>query len=653
MTEQAQDYQFLINSFNNLTDEATKLLISEWAAKKRYLPPDVTSKPGMWDNEYVPYLIKPMDAMCSHSPTKEVVMMKGVQVACTTGPLENSIGYTIDHDPCGMMYITADQELMNTAIEVKLDKMLRDSGLMDKIKSADKRKSGSTTKRKDFAGGFLVPVGARSPGRLRSLSVKKMFLDELDGFPDKIGKEGDPVTLAKNRTKSFEDTKKILYLSTPLVMQTSKIWPLYQQGDQQKYFIPCPHCGHMQFLRLQGVRDDGKKFAFYYEVDENFNLIPESVGYICEKCLKLFKNHDKSWFLSSKNGAAWRPTAIPKKPFFESYLLPSFYAPIGMYSWESMCQDWLEWWDEKNQRVKNIEIYRSFKNTVEGLPWEEKGAAPKFERVIQHRRAIYSRNEIPNRYALAESGSRILILTCAADVHKDRIDIEIKGWCRDGRSYSIDWIALEGDTEDLTSPKSPWVKLSTIIDHKIWASDDGIKYNIYATFVDAGYRTDFVYDFCDQYRYNVYPIFGRDTLPQNKTYKNLFLEGKNKLGNPFYSINVTGYKDRMAAWLKSDWNDGELQPVGYPNYPSDYGDDFFRQYEAEEKYTKYHRVTKQRLGFYWVKKPNADNHAWDCAVYGMAALDFYAFNICVNELEKEGIVYSEFWNWLEENQKAA
>jgi len=336
----------------------------------------------------------------------------------------------------------------------------------------------------------------------------------------------------------------------------------------------------------------------------------------------------------------------------ESYWLPAFYSPVGMYSWESMVQEWLEWWDVKTQRVKDIEAYRTFRNTVEGVPWEEKGAAPKFERVVQHRRAIYSRNQIPNQKAFIETGSIILILTLAADVHKDRIDVEIKGWCRDGRSYSIDWLHLNGMTDELSTVNSPWTKLSKIIETGTWKADDGKKYGITISFIDAGYNTDFVYDFCAQYSEGVYPILGRDSLPTNKAYKNtLFLEGKNKLGNPFYSLNVTQYKDRLASWLRSDWKDGELQPVGYPSYPSDYGDDYFRQYEAEEKMTKKNAKTNQTLGFYWIKKPNAANHAWDCAVYNMAALDFYAFNICVHTLGHEGIVYDDFWNYMIELNK--
>lgn len=643
-----QDFDFITASISGLTDEENRLLVTEWAEQKRYLPSELTSKPGNWDNDYTAYLKKPMDAFSSLSPTKKIAIIKGAQIGATTGILENALGYTIEHDPCGMMYVSGDAELAKTSIELKVDRMIKGCGLEGLIKNPDpgSKKSGNTTNKKDFVGGFLLSYGAKSPNKMRSLSVRKALGDEVDSWPEALGSDGDTLKLLETRTKAFEETRKIMYLSTPLVMQTSRIWRLYQKGDQQHYYVPCKHCGHMQYLRLQGVREDGKKFAFKYEVDDDYQLITDSVEYICEACLKPWKNYDKSWFLPR---GEWRATAKPKEPGFESYSIPSFLAPVGMYSWESMCLEWLEWWDEKNQRVKDIESYRVFRNTVEGWPFEERGAAPKYEKVIQHRRATYSRNQIKNDLALNEAGSKVLILTCACDVHKDRIDLEIVGWCKGGRSYSIDWRSLEGDTEDLDSDASPWQKLSKIVENETWTADNGDLYNVSITFVDAGYRTDEVYQFCAQYSEAVYPIFGRDSLPKNKTYKTLFHESKNKYGDCFYSINHNSYKDRLAAWLRSDWKDKEEQPVGYPNYPEDYGDDFFRMYEAEEKVVEYHKKTKQRLGYYWRQTPNKPNHAWDCRVYGMAALDFFAFNICTTELELDGIVYDEFWKWLAEN----
>lgn len=648
LTEVQKDQDFIRSSIENLTDEVLTLLISEWAEKNRIMPKKLSSRPGDWNNDYVKYAVEIMDCLSQRSPIRIVALRKGAGVGATTSILENWIGYTIEHDPCAMAFITGDAELAKTASGIKIADMITNSNLEHLIKNPDpkSKKKGTTATQTDFDGGFILSYGARSPARARQMYFRNLGLDELDAWPVTSGKEGSTTKLFVNRTKGFEKTRKVLFLSTPLVLQTSLIEKEYLKGDQRHFFIPCPECGHMQYLRLQGVREDGKKFAFHYEVDENFILILESVHYKCESCLHPIKNHDKEWFI--KRGE-WRPTATPTEPNYASYWLPSFYAPIGMVSWETICLEWLEWWDEKSQRVKDIEAYKTFRNTVEGLPFEERGASISYEKARLHRRGIYLRNEIKNQIALKETGSRILVITCAADIHKDWIGVEILGWCKDGRTYSIDWRKIEGDTEDHSTVNSPWIALSKIIEDEFWISDDHLQYGIDITFIDAGYRTEDVYEFVTQYSEGVYSIFGRDSLPKDKSYKSLFHESKNKnkFGNNFYSLNVNTYKDRLSAYMRRDWNSGEIQPFGYPNYPEDYGDDYFRMYEAESKVEVKDKKTGKYRGFYWRQHEGKANHAFDARVYNMAALDFFAYNICITELNHEGIVYADFWEYME------
>lgn len=109
------------------------------------------------------------------------------------------------------------------------------------------------------------------------------------------------------------------------------------------------------------------------------------------------------------------------------------------------------------------------------------------------------------------------------------------------------------------------------------------------------------------------------------------------------------YKDRLAAALRRDWNDGELQPIGYPNFPEDYGDDFFREYEAEEKVKK--KFTNGRHGFVWKKKnENEPNHSWDCGIYHEAAVDMLCYDVNVHDLGQDRIDYTAFWEYIAENK---
>ncbi|MCK5617121.1 phage terminase large subunit family protein [Candidatus Pacearchaeota archaeon] len=640
------DYDWLISKIDSITDEKITYRVSEWAAKRRYLPKELTPHPGFWDNDYTPFWVEVMDCMSADSPISQVAVMKPVQIGATTALIENPLGYTIEHDQCGFMYVSADMGLTKQSIEVKVDRMLSTCGLLDRIRPLDERsrKTGNTSTKKDFPGGFLLAAGAQNPGKLRSMSVRKLCLDELDGMPDKLGSEGSPEKLAVNRTKAFDNTRKILYISTPLVLQTSKIYKQYKKGDQRKFFVPCIHCGEMQELRWTGTDKDGEKYGIDFKVDEAGNLIEDSVCYICRYCKETWKNHNKSWFLIK---GEWRATAIAKESNFRSYHINSLYNPPGMSSWITCVYDWLDCWDVKSDRVKDFENYKTFYNTVLGWPFEEQGEAPKFETIVRHRRPIYMRNEIPNLYAKKETGSFVLLLTAGVDIHKNNITIEICGWVRNGGSYSVDYRVIEGDTQIMQGPKSPWEKLRAIIEDEIWVSDDGKRYKIEMTLIDASYRTDEVYMFCQDYERGVYPIQGRDMPPKSAKISN-FKEYKSKTGIPAYNVTVTIYKDRLARVLRQDWEDRKQQPFGYPNYPNDYGDDYFRQYEAEVKYEKKTK-TGRRLGFFWQKLPNKDNHAWDAHIYNMAALDMIIYDACENELGIDAIHYSSFWQYAIDN----
>ena len=79
--------------------------------------------------------------------------------------------------------------------------------LREKIKSPRSRDSGNTTLMKEFPGGILILTGANSAVGLRSMPVRYLFLDEVDGYPDEASTEGDPVDLAIQRTATFNNKK--------------------------------------------------------------------------------------------------------------------------------------------------------------------------------------------------------------------------------------------------------------------------------------------------------------------------------------------------------------------------------------------------------------------------------------------------------------
>ena len=247
-----QQIDKIFSFINDIIPKDIMLSCSDWAEQNRYLDKKISSTVGGFSFDNAPYAKEICDCFSKNSPIREIACMKAAQVGFTTSVIENAIGYTVDNDPAPCMFVLPSDALCKEYKETKLDDLIDNSGLRDKIfvetENKKSRKSGDTATMLHFSNGFLKLASANKASALRSNSIRKLFLDELDAYPDKLKKEGDPVAIAKKRTNSFSKNKKIFYNSTPLLAHSSKIYPLYKDGDCRKFLVPCPICGEMQEL---------------------------------------------------------------------------------------------------------------------------------------------------------------------------------------------------------------------------------------------------------------------------------------------------------------------------------------------------------------------------------------------------------------------
>ena len=63
--------------------------------------------------------------------------------------------------------------------------------------------------------------------------MKYLFIDEEDGMPLDLNGEGSPVDLAKARTRTFGNRKKIFRISTPVYEDTSTINQAYEASSKK------------------------------------------------------------------------------------------------------------------------------------------------------------------------------------------------------------------------------------------------------------------------------------------------------------------------------------------------------------------------------------------------------------------------------------
>lgn len=497
-------------------------------------------------------------------------------------------------------------------------------------------------------GGYLVPFGARNPAKMRQYSIAIMLKDELDGWPDIVGKDGCPDVLSDGRTKGYSESRKIFRGSTPLILGTSKIHTRFLEGDQRYYNVRCKResCRHLQVLNWHPK--DGKG-GFLWDLEDG-TLDIKSVRYCCAECGQPHYEYDKKKLFSTEDGAHWVPTAKPKMPGIRSYHLPALYSPVGLQPWYICVSDFLAAFDMETKKVIDIGKYQAFYNNILGKPFEKMGAKVSFSAVSAHRRTAYSLGMVPNKYAQEVAGSKILFLTCEVDVHDSNLAVTVFGWAKNAKSFLIDYRRLEpGKGEpickEISSPV--WGRVRSLIEEEEYIADDGTKYKIKQTFVDSGYATDTVVAFCSDYISGVYPIVGRDR-PAKYQQISEFAEFKTKAGTTGFRILVDHYKDRIATVLRRDWvqDSGEQKPYHF-NAPIDTTDKQLKELTVESLRKKRDPVTGV-VTFFWYRPSGAENELWDLLVYAHASVEVLAWNICIQHFELETVDWAAFWQFAEE-----
>lgn len=642
---------WLIEQVESMPDSIERITPVKFNEENRYLPQGVSPRPGFIRYDLFPFLREIIECFDPASPVREVNLMKGVQTGYTT-LLESILLYYVAHVKTqAAMFITADKELASGRVENNIIPMINESGFEGLIRSSDIGNQRKTGKTKDFlqwdGGGFLIYNGAQNAAKMRQYSVPLMLKDELDGWKRAVGQDGNSDALTDARLSAYWGVRKILRGSTPL-LEPSMIGEAHTRGDRRVYLVLCKSCSFPQVIKQEHVdKETGLIGGFKWETEDG-SLILESVRYCCMNCGHEHFETDKERLFSEEHGAHWKPTAKPKEPGIRSYHLPAWYSPFGFRPWYKGIADYLEAYDPENKQVVSIDKYQEYYNNTLGVPFKVMGAKIRFTSVSAHRRAIYRLGEVPNRYAVQYSNSKILFLTCHVDVHKRDLAVSVIGWTKGLCSYIIDYWRFErkddnDDCSELTSPV--WGRLRELIEEKVYTSDGGDKYKIVMTLVDAGYANDTVTTFCSDYASGVYPTLGRDRPAKNQTIKE-FAEFTTQQGTIGYRILVDHYKDRLAPVLRREWyEENGTQNKYHFNAPVDISDEQLKELTVESRREKLD--DKGNTVYYWHRPSGVKNELWDLIVSGHAGVEMLAWSVCIKQFELDKINWDEFWQYAE------
>lgn len=515
--------------------------------------------------------VEPVESVpvrCISVDSESRLYLAGKQMVPThnTEIVNNIIGYHMDYDPAPLLLLMPTLDLAQSYSKKRLAPMIRDTpALRSKVKDAKSRDSDNTLLEKGFPGGYIAIVGANSPTGLSSRPIRVLLADEVDRFPASAGTEGDPLSLAEKRTKTFWNRKKIV-VSTPTDKGISRIEKEYEGSTMEEWCLPCPLCGRLQPLKWSQIR-------FEDELME------------CRFCTEQFS--EREWKAGNGQWVARNP-GLPRRGFHLN----------------ALASPWERWGTiikEFKEAKKDKEMLKVWVNTYLGEPWEDLSGDKVEEEALVKRREAYN-CQVPEG---------VLVLTAGADVQDDRIEVEVVGWGAGKESWGIAYVIFWGD------PGQPvvWKQVEAYLS-STFTYEDGEGILIACTCIDSGgHFTQETYRFTKGLEHRrVFAIkgyggYGKPLI--GKATRN------NREKAVLFPLGVDDGKNQIFSRLKT-----EFPGPGYCHFPREtekgYTEAYFKGLCSERKVTVMERgVPKVQ----WKKKGGVRNEPLDLRNYATAALE--------------------------------
>ena len=425
-----------------------------------------------------------------------------------------------------------------------------------------------------FEGMYLSLNGANSPSALASKAIKYLFLDEVDKYPGASKKEADPIRLARERTKTFTNQRKIYMTSTP-TLQTGHIWQALMGADIEKhYFVPCPHCGEYIELKFSNLRfPDGE------DLDNSERA--DMAVYICQECGCKITDQDRDRMIRY---GEWREvrrnTKASKKVAF---WINTLYSPFVRFS--EIVKEFL---DSKD----NPDLLQNFVNSWLAEPWEDTKLKTDADMVME-RQTDLPQLVVPNwaRY-----------LTGGVDIQETCLYWTIRAWGPYITSQNI----AHGQALSFQDIES--------IMNTPYLTESGEQVVVSLCLVDSGYDADSTYDFCASNSEWAMPVKGASN-PMMSHFKTSKI---NKADSRAYGMNLVlvdgdKYKDMIASRMRKE--NGKGAWMVYDGCDQEYAEQVTSEHKVNEK-------SGSRMIQRWrPKHSHIDNHYLDCEVYSLAAAD--------------------------------
>jgi phage terminase large subunit GpA-like protein len=558
--------------------------LNSWAVANVRFGPESQFQ-GPYNPDRFPFFARVLEVLGPDHPAREVVLLKSAQIGGTV-LAQIFLGGTMDLDPGPFLYVhpTIDNALrwMRQKWKPMLKKALEAGTALGRVFPLTTSRDGnnSLTYQERLDGrGFLQLSGANSEASLSMMSVPRQIQDDLSKWEN--NNAGDPEAQANSRSKAFE-WAKLFKLGTPLIEDNCRITRNFKRSSQEHYYVPCPHCGHMQTLEWENLQ-------------ANIEAQPESAPFftcVSPGCGGVIEEMHRKEMLEKGEWRAHNPAALLVIGFY----LWAAYSPAE--SWTRIRDDWLGAKGDpaREQTFLNDTVGRAFKAAGEAPPWQD----------------LRDRAEANgHRKGLIPAGG--LLLAGGADIQGDRVEWHVIAFGRDLKQWTVEYDVIEGHISEEATRK----KLDELT-KRTWPDSFGNRRPLDMLAVDGNAWTDDVFDWAKRHPASkVMVVRGAksDLAPPLAKVKERNAEGnvKRRHRGRFFNVGVSQLKMALYQNLK------KTDPLqrGYCGLPQGLEEDFFRQLCSERRAPQ--RLRTGYLEYRWVKDPNVRNEVLDTAIYATAA----------------------------------
>lgn len=568
-----------------------EMLPSVWAEKHVRIPIG-NAIPGPINFDNAPMQRGILDAI-KEPGLRRMDLMLGAQLGKTT-VMQCVTGYFIEHEPRSQIMAQPSEGDMATFLETKLKPMLEANPIIARKMAKPRGRSGVNNSRMiSYIGGWLMFSWSGSPKTARGRSAPVTQADEVDGM-EATG-EGDFLELLAQRSATFGDDRLDVRSSTPVDLETSRIYKGFLAGDQRRYYVKCPDCGEVQYFRWENVHWTGRKSTSIEDAEKDVDQEhePGTAMYACAGCGTLWDDGVRIAAIrqAKEQGAGW----IATRPFKGH---ASFHAP-EMASTFRRLRDIVQSYLDK----LSLDDLQSFVNVSLGWPFAAGDKADPD--------GLLARRE---EYA-AQVPMGGLWLSLGVDMQDDRLEYEVVAWGFGEESWSVDTGVLYGD------PLMPdvWNDLEDVI-AQTYTHETGLLMRVEGTCVDTGGTggmTAAAYDWLrgktGRRIFGIKGLGGWGIPIVEKPHKKQTGKRRSKFTDLF-RVGVDEAKLVVMRRLAS------MKPgPGYCHFPlrDEWDQEFFKQMTAERLVVRYVKGQPVRE---WHKNDRDRNEKLDCRVYAYAAM---------------------------------